>query len=167
MQPHAAPRPIEPSPIGGLTMARVRQARLCRAHRRDGAACSAYAVIGAEVCRAHGGVSPPARRGAERRIAGADLRRAVEATSARYMREVRRWQATRVAVASELLGLPVEDFFLPGGEVNEALIAWCRLEHGRPNIPAPTLRLDRRFAAVRALEAGDPITVDWLDGEDE
>lgn len=36
-------------------MARTRQALKCRGHKPDGSPCGAYAITGAQVCKAHGG----------------------------------------------------------------------------------------------------------------
>ena len=62
-------------------MARVRQARRCRAQRKDGRPCSCYAVVGAYVCRMHGGTSPQARRKAQERLLEADIYRTFAAWS--------------------------------------------------------------------------------------
>jgi hypothetical protein len=56
-------------------MARTRQARRCRAHRKDGQPCSCYAVTGAYVCRVHGGAAGQVLRKARER--------ALEAAAAR------------------------------------------------------------------------------------
>jgi hypothetical protein len=56
-------------------MARVRQARRCRAHRRDGQPCKCYAIIGGWTCRAHGGTLPRVKQKARER--------ALEAAAAR------------------------------------------------------------------------------------
>ena len=48
-------------------MARVRQARRCRAHRRDGQPCRCYAIVGGWTCRAHGGTLPRVRQKARER----------------------------------------------------------------------------------------------------
>jgi hypothetical protein len=47
----------------------------------------------------------------------------------------------------------VKDLLVPGGGVNEPLIEWCRIQHGRPasRSSAPTLRDDGRFRAIRQL----------------
>jgi hypothetical protein len=129
-------------------MARIRQARHCRARRRDGEPCRAWAMIGATVCRMHGGSSPRARRAARFRITEADIRRAFQRSWDRYQREWRAWQAKRVAEAATLLDVPVSDLVGPNG-VNEALIAWCRIEHGRPDPleSAPKMRPDMRYKA--------------------
>lgn len=142
-------------------MARVRQARRCTARRTNGEPCRAYALLGAEVCWTHGGAARQVRQAAQRRVAEADVQRAADAAIRRYLRELKKWQVTRILIASALLDLPPEAFVLPSGQVNGALLAWCRRLHGGPEGPesAPTLRPDRRFAAVRALESGGDVEV--------
>lgn len=49
-------------------MAKTRQARKCTARRSDGTPCGAYAIRGAEVCRAHGGSSPAVTAAAADRV---------------------------------------------------------------------------------------------------
>ncbi len=49
-------------------MARVRQARKCHAHRKDGQPCRNYAIVGGRVCRSHGGAAPQVRRKADERV---------------------------------------------------------------------------------------------------
>jgi len=56
-------------------MARIRQARLCRAHRKDGQPCRCYAVNGAAVCRVHGGAAGQVLRKARERLLEADAAR--------------------------------------------------------------------------------------------
>src|SRR6266581_3554319 len=50
-------------------MARKRQARRCRAHNRRGAPCGNFAVLGADVCRMHGGAATQVRRAARHALA--------------------------------------------------------------------------------------------------
>jgi hypothetical protein len=45
-------------------MARKRQALRCKARNRRALPCGNYAVLGAEVCRMHGGAAPQVRRAA-------------------------------------------------------------------------------------------------------
>ena len=54
-----------PGTVG--TVAKVRQARRCRAHRKDGQPCRCFAVIGAPVCRVHGGAAGQVKRKARER----------------------------------------------------------------------------------------------------
>lgn len=142
-------------------MAKQRQARRCSARRTDGKPCGAYAMRGADVCHAHGGAAPQVRQAAQNRVTEADVTLAAVAAYARYVREYRKWQINRIAVASVLLGVPVSDLIGPKG-VNEALIGWCRIQHGRPagRESAPKMRFDRRFRAVRALQAGADVELD-------
>lgn len=63
-------------PYGSLGMSEHRDANLnsirwavkCRAHRRDGALCTRWAIRGGYVCPKHGGASPQARRKARERL---------------------------------------------------------------------------------------------------
>jgi hypothetical protein len=50
-------------------MARKRQARRCRARNRRGLPCGNFSVLGAQVCRMHGGSAPQVRRAARRALA--------------------------------------------------------------------------------------------------
>lgn len=52
-----------------ITVERDGHARQCSAKVRSGKRCRAFAVLGATVCRMHGGASPQARAAAERRLA--------------------------------------------------------------------------------------------------
>lgn len=58
-------------------MPRTRQARKCRAHRKDGEPCGNYAIAGGRVCRMHGGSAPQVRRKARERIVMARAYRAM------------------------------------------------------------------------------------------
>jgi hypothetical protein len=60
-------------------MARVRQARRCRARRRDGQPCKCYAIIGGVTCRAHGGTLPRVKRKAAERVIERSAYRALDA----------------------------------------------------------------------------------------
>lgn len=61
-------------------MAKIRQARRCRAHRKsDGQPCGNYAVTGSTVCRMHGAASPQARRKAWERLVEAEAWRTLGA----------------------------------------------------------------------------------------
>lgn len=85
---------MEPSPPYDHTMARVRQARPCRARRRDGQPCRCYAINGGFVCRAHGGTLPVVQRKARERLFEADVARTFDAwlRSPAY-REYQDWAA--------------------------------------------------------------------------
>jgi hypothetical protein len=95
--------------------------------------------VGGTACRAHGGAAEQVRRAAALRVAQADLQRAFADAYRRYLAEPARWRGRRIAVAAQLLGVPA-------GEVNEPLIAWCRLQHGRPAPwhTRPTITTGRR-----------------------
>lgn len=62
-------------------MAKIRQARRCRAHRKDGQPCRCYAVTGAFVCRMHGGAVGQVKRKARERVLEADIARTLAAWS--------------------------------------------------------------------------------------
>ena len=63
------------------SMSRVRQARRCRARRRDGQPCRCYAINGGFVCRAHGGTLPRVQRKARERVIEAAAYRILTAWS--------------------------------------------------------------------------------------
>jgi hypothetical protein len=58
-------------------VARIRQARKCSAHRRDGQPCGNYAIVGGRVCRIHGGAAPQVRKKAGERLLMAAAYRAM------------------------------------------------------------------------------------------
>lgn len=60
-------------------MAKIREARRCRARRRDGQPCRCYAIVGGFVCRAHGGTLPAVKRKARERVIEAGAYRALAA----------------------------------------------------------------------------------------
>ncbi len=60
-------------------MARARQARRCRARRRDGQPCGCYAINGGVTCRVHGGTLPRVRREARERLIEVDVARTLGA----------------------------------------------------------------------------------------
>lgn len=119
-------------------MARVRQARRCHARRSDGEPCRAWAIIGGTVCRAHGGGSPQARYQAYLARAAASAEREFEAAKARWRRDLTRWQARRILVTSNRLGVPVS-------RVTEADMIACQAVYGVPCDPPPVMRTDRRY----------------------
>jgi hypothetical protein len=121
-------------------MARVRQARRCRANRTNGEPCKAYAIVGGTVCMAHGGSAPQVRSAAYVAQVEAAIRREFEAEWARWQREYAAWQAGRVLTTAELLGIPWQ-------QVTSMDIVWCHVEYGRPALSdaAPKIRRDRRF----------------------
>jgi hypothetical protein len=121
-------------------VARIRQARRCRAHRGDGQPCRAWAMAGQFVCRVHGGSAPRARYAAHCRLTEANCLREFEVTYARWLRELAAWHLERVTVTAQLLGIPVAD-------VRPSDIGCCRGWFGVPAGPetAPRIRHDRRF----------------------
>jgi hypothetical protein len=69
-------------------MSRIRQARKCPAHRRDGKPCQEWAMNGARVCWMHGGAAPQVRRIArERQIEVLAYRAVVSLSSSPAWRE--------------------------------------------------------------------------------
>ena len=131
MEPSTSRRPMEPSPSTDsevTTLARVRQALPCSAHRGDGEPCEAFAIAGGTVCQAHGGTAPQARQAAERRQLEASAQRQFDAAYRRRQREWNAWQARRVAITAERLGLPP-------GQVTTFAIGICRGLYGVPEGP--------------------------------
>src|SRR5579875_402932 len=103
---------MEPSP--SLTprcplMARVRQARRCRAHRTEGAPCRGWAMVGGFVCRAHGGTAPQVRYAAYVRATEAAIIREFEAAKARWKRDRIAWMSRRLLTVSRFMGIPVDE----------------------------------------------------------
>jgi hypothetical protein len=94
-------------------MARIRQARKCRAHRRDGQPCGCYAINGGRVCRVHGGGAPQVRRKADERVimarAYALMVTLMNSPSEREHAEMRE-QAFRRRVSARLLESAAEAF---------------------------------------------------------
>lgn len=125
-------------------MARVRQARRCRATRTDSAPCRAWAIVGGYVCRAHGAAAPQVRMAARLRSEEGRMLRAVVVALDRQRREWIAMQAHRIAETAELLGKPVE-------AVTESDILECRFRFGRPKPldEPPKLRFDCCFGARR------------------
>jgi hypothetical protein len=77
---------------GGVTMARIRPAVRCAAHRTNGEACRCFAMLGCRVCHAHGGRAPQVRQAAERRV--------IKAAAMTWVsRELERLRLERAALA--------------------------------------------------------------------
>lgn len=119
-------------------MSRVRPARKCTARRTNGKNCRAWAIVGGEVCVAHGGAAPQVRHAAYVAYTEERLRRQFERAWARLERETFEWQVKRVAFAAVTLDIPVE-------QVDEASIWWAYSSAGRKPEPRPKIRCDRRF----------------------
>lgn len=86
-------------------VAKIRQARKCRAHRKDGQPCRNYAIIGGAVCRPHGGAAGQVKRKArERQVEAAAYRALAAWTSSPASREA----SDRAALAGDRLA--VEEF---------------------------------------------------------
>jgi hypothetical protein len=62
-------------------VSRTRQARKCRARRKDGQPCHCYAIVGGYVCRMHGGAAPQVRQKARERVIEARAYRTLAALS--------------------------------------------------------------------------------------
>lgn len=77
----------------------------CKAVKRNGEKCRAWAVRGAVVCVAHGGAAPQVRRAAAVRVSAAEARAEMERAAARYQRDLERWQRRRVALTAELMDI--------------------------------------------------------------
>ncbi len=94
-------------------MARVRQARKCRAHRKDGQPCGNYAIIGGYVCRKHGGAASQVREKARERLLMARAYRMMAALSRtqaeREYREMREMAFPR-GVASSFMAAAIDYF---------------------------------------------------------
>lgn len=91
-------------------MARVCQARRCRARSsRTGLPCKAWAIVGGEVCRAHGGAITRVRVTAAQRRERELIERAMVVAEQRHAGEVEAWIARQREAAGELLGKPAED----------------------------------------------------------
>jgi hypothetical protein len=67
-------------------MARVRPAVRCSANRTNGQPCRGYAIVGGNVCRAHGGAAPQVRDAANRRVLHAQLAAGLVAGQAKVTR---------------------------------------------------------------------------------
>jgi hypothetical protein len=94
-------------------LARIRQARRCHAHRKDGQPCGCYAINGGRVCRIHGGAARQVRAKADERLLMAAAYRAMvtfmNSPSEREHAEMRE-QAFRGRVAARILEAAAESF---------------------------------------------------------
>lgn len=121
-------------------MAKVRQARRCRARsKRTGEPCRAYAVLGATVCRMHGGAITRVRVAAAQRREREAIERAMHRLEERHAQQMEAWLAERIEVAADLLRMEPEKIS------PEDLRRCCEL-YGRTNLddPPPRPRLDLR-----------------------
>lgn len=128
-------------------MAKVRQARRCRARsKRTGLPCRAYAVVGGSVCRMHGGAITRVRLAAAQRRERELIERAMWRAEQRHAGEVEAWIARRREIASELLGKPAEN-------VTPEDVRHCSVVYGRPDPfdQPPRLRVDLRFGPRRPV----------------
>lgn len=120
-------------------MARRRQARRCKAHRRDGQPCRAYAINGGVVCTKHGGAAPQVRRAAEARVVKQQFDRSFYPAYARWQRELAEWRVSRIVEAARLLDIDVDD-------VTPSDVVVCVAFHGLPSQDdAPKIRFDGRY----------------------
>ena len=93
---------MEPPQVPSGDMAKIRQARKCRARRKDGQPCRNYAIVGGHVCIKHGGAAGQVKRKARERQLEADIYRTLAAWS---RSPVGRDASDRAALASDRLVL--------------------------------------------------------------
>ena len=120
-------------------MARKRQARRCTARRTNGQPCKAYAILGGEVCTAHGGSSWRVKVNALVRhwepIVGGAYDRAYQ----RWRREVFDWHVRRILGAASILGTDPAN-------VTEGDLLWLAIDGQIPSeTTTPKIRVDRRY----------------------
>jgi len=130
-------------------MARVRQARPCSARRTNGESCGNYAIVGGQVCVAHGGSAEQVRDAAAtrewQRKFEADFQRRYQA----WRRATLRWQAERRAAAARAWGIPLEDI-TPSDLAVAAAFGWIPGTEDAPKIrPGRTI-------APRPIEGDHP-----------
>lgn len=77
------------------------------------------------MCRTHGGSLPQTLAKARDRLIALAVRRAADASWQRWQRALADFQANRIMITSELMGVPAR-------EVTPALMAWCHDIHGAP-----------------------------------
>lgn len=129
-------------------MARMRQARRCKARRSNGQPCRAWAISGGYVCSAHGGRARHVRHAARVREAERTLHRAFDPAYERWRREAEDWQVRRFLAAADILGVSVADV-TPGDIV---YLVWEGQLPGEDS--APMVRIDRRYGPrTRAQKA--------------
>lgn len=106
-------------------------------------------MLGGDVCRMHGGASPQARHAAYVRQTEADILRWFNREYERWQKELREWQAKRILVAAELLGISP-------AEVQPVDIGFCQGWYGKPESldEAPKMRRDRRFGPRQPWRGG-------------
>lgn len=120
-------------------MARKRQARRCKAHRTGGQPCEAYAILGGEVCSAHGGSAPRVRANGRFLYFQAKTTAAFDEAWERHRRELFEWQVRRFIAAACILGVEVKD-------VHPGDLLFLAIEGEIPReADAPRLRVDRRY----------------------
>jgi len=124
-------------------VARKRQARRCKARRSDGQPCRAYAVLGAEVCAAHGGSAPMVRVAGIARYWGERTGRAYDRAYAKWRRDLLAWQVRRLTAACEILGADP-------AEVTEGDLLWLAIDGQiASEATMPRLRVDGRYGPRR------------------
>lgn len=127
-------------------MARKRQARGCKARRSNGQPCNAYAVLGCEVCTAHGGASWRVKMNGIVRhwepIVGGAYDRAYQ----RWRREVFDWHVRRILGAASILGTDPAN-------VTEGDLLWLAIDGQIPSeTTVPKIRVDRRYGPRRPAQ---------------
>ena len=119
-------------------MARKRQARRCKARRSNGQPCRAFAMLGCEVCSAHGGSAPMVRMAGIARHWEARVGGAYDRAYRRWRREVEDWQVRRVLAAAGILGISP-------AEVTRGDLFWLAITDQIPReATMPKIRVDRR-----------------------
>jgi hypothetical protein len=125
----------------------------CRARAKStGQPCGCYAIVGASVCRVHGGGSQRVRRAANLRLLQEWAVRSSEAQTAAHRRRLVAWHADRIIATAEVLGLDVATLLR-----DPVKAQWkCSDAHRlRPDlVPSildePKFRLDLRYRAPKA-----------------
>lgn len=120
-------------------MARKRQARRCKARRTNGQPCKAYAVLGCEVCAAHGGSAPRVRATGLLRYWEAKTTAAFNAAWERNRQDLIDWQVKRFLAAASILGVDVADVT----PADLLALSWTGQIPGEAD--APKIRVDRRY----------------------
>ena len=120
-------------------MARKRQARRCKARRTNGQPCRAYAMLGCEVCHAHGGAAIQVRAAGIEAYWKPVIHGAYDRAYERWRREVGDWQVRRVLDAASILGVSPAD-------VTAGDLLWLAVD-GQISSEStmPKIRVDRRY----------------------
>lgn len=123
----------------------------CKAVKRNGEKCKAWAVRGAVVCVAHGGNAPQVRAAAVARLGEAQARSEMERAYSRYQRDLERWQRRRVALTASLLGIPPERV-TPGDLMAARYLFGGKDVPRKPEITDARYRLPSRAVRPRVIK---------------